>query len=61
MMDIIDWLGKDNTLGIDIWKNKYQHDNESFEDWIDRISGGNKDISQLIKDKKFLFGGRTSL
>ena len=57
-MDIIDWLGKDNTLGIDIWKNKYQHDNESFEDWIDRISGGNKDISQLIKDKKFLFGGR---
>ena len=58
MMDIIDWLGKDNTLGIDIWKNKYQHDNESFEDWIDRISGGNKDISQLIKDKKFLFGGR---
>lgn len=57
-MDIIDWLGKDNTLGIDIWKNKYQHDNESFEDWIDRISGGNKDISKLIKDKKFLFGGR---
>lgn len=57
-MNVIDWLGKDNTLGIDIWKNKYQHDNESFEDWIDRISGGNKDISQLIKDKKFLFGGR---
>lgn len=57
-MDIINWLGKDNTLGIDIWKNKYQHDNESFEDWINRISGGNKDIAQLIKDKKFLFGGR---
>ena len=21
------WLGEDNKLGIDIWKNKYQYEN----------------------------------
>ena len=57
-MTIKEWLGNDNELGIDIWKNKYQHDNESFEEWVNRISGNNKDIAQLIKEKKFLFGGR---
>ena len=30
----------------------------SFEEWLDRISGGNTLVKQLIKDKKFLFGGR---
>lgn len=57
-MDVINWLGKENALGIDIWKNKYQYNNESFDQWVKRISGGNDDIAQLIKEKKFLFGGR---
>lgn len=57
-MEIQDWLGKENQLGIDIWKKKYQHGNETFDEWLDRISGGNQDIRQLIVDKKFLFGGR---
>ena len=57
-MEIQDWLGKENQLGIDIWKKKYQHGNETFDEWLDRISGGNRDIRQLIVDKKFLFGGR---
>lgn len=57
-MRIQDWLGEDNTLGIDIWTKKYQFDNETFDEWLDRTSGGNKDIRQLMIDKKFLFGGR---
>ncbi len=57
-MNVIDWLGKENTLGLDIWKNKYQYNNESFDEWIKRVSGGNNDIVRLIKEKKFLFGGR---
>ena len=57
-MTIEDWLGKDNELSLNIWHKKYQHNNESFEDWINRISGGNVRIAKLIKEKKFLFGGR---
>lgn len=57
-MNIEQWLGKNNQLGIDIWKNKYQYENETFDKWIERVSGGNEKVAQLIKDKKFLFGGR---
>ena len=57
-MNIEQWLGKENQLGIDIWKKKYQQNNESFEEWLDRVSGGNEEIKQLIVEKKFLFGGR---
>lgn len=32
-MTVQDWLGKDNTLGIDIWNNKYRHNNETFDAW----------------------------
>lgn len=57
-MRIEEWLGKDNKLGIDIWKKKYQHNNETFDEWLDRVSGGNGNIRKLIEEKKFLFGGR---
>lgn len=57
-MLVQEWLGKDNKLGQDIWKNKYQYDNETFDEWLDRISNGNEELKQLIIDKKFLFGGR---
>lgn len=52
-----EWLGN-NQLSLDIWHKKYQINNESFEEWLDRVSGGNTYVRQLIKDKKFLFGGR---
>lgn len=58
-MTIEQWLGSDNKLGIDIWHKKYQHNNESFEEWLDRVSNGNEEVKELIKEKKFLFGGRT--
>lgn len=51
-----EWL--DSQLGIDIWSKKYRYNNETFDEWLDRISNGNKKIRQLIIDKKFLFGGR---
>ena len=57
-MTVEEWLGKDNQLGIDIWNKKYRRDNEDFEQWLDRVSGGDEEIRQLIKEKKFLFGGR---
>ena len=55
-MKINEWL--DSQLGIDIWTKKYQQNNETFEEWITRVSGGNEDVAQLIREKKFLFGGR---
>ena len=57
-MDVKEWLGENNTIGIDIWNLKYKNGDETFEEWLDRVSGGNQKIRQLIKDKKFLFGGR---
>ena len=57
-MTVQDWLGIDNKLGIDIWEKKYRYNNETFEEWLDRVSGRNESVKQLIKEKKFLFGGR---
>lgn len=55
-MELQDW--KLSELGEDIWKKKYQRNDESFDQWLDRVSGGDKQVAQLIVDKKFLFGGR---
>lgn len=52
-----EWL-KDNQLSLDIWNNKYRYGKETFEEWLDRVSGSNKEIRTLIKEKKFIFGGR---
>jgi len=57
-MQIEEWLGPENQLGIDIWNKKYCHDGESFDQWLDRVSGGDQDIRRMIAEKKFLFGGR---
>ena len=58
-MTIEEWLGKDNILGIDIWRNKYRENDESFDEWLDRVSGGDYELKMLILEQKFLFGGRT--
>ena len=57
-MTVEQWLGPDNKIGIDIWHKKYQKNNETFDEWLDRVSGNNESIKQLIIEKKFLFGGR---
>ena len=57
-MLVQDWLGADNELGISIWERKYRNGNESFDEWLDRVSGGSPTVKKLILEKKFLFGGR---
>lgn len=55
-MKLEQWLTTE--LGQDIWHKKYQNGNETFDQWLDRISNKDKEVRQLILDKKFLFGGR---
>lgn len=53
-----EWLGEENQIGIDIWEKKYRYNNESFDEWVDRVSSGDEDVKELILSKKFLFAGR---
>ena len=59
-MNVKEWLGENNTLGIDIWNRKYRYEEESFDQWVDRVSGNNKKVGQLIKDKNLQLGARKS-
>lgn len=52
-----EWLNG-NQLSLDIWNKKYRHGEETFEQWLDRVSGNNLEVKELIIQKKFLFGGR---
>lgn len=45
-------------LQRDIYEKKYRYDTESFEDFLDRVSGGNSPVKKAIKDKKFMPAGR---
>lgn len=45
-------------LQRDIYEKKYRYNNETFEEFLDRVSGGNTKIKKLIKDKKFMPAGR---
>ena len=55
-MELKDWLN--TQLGQDIWTRKYQNGDETFEQWLDRVSNGDADVKDLILSKKFIFGGR---
>lgn len=52
-----EWLDN-NKLSIDIYEKKYRHNDETFDEFLDRVSGGNEDLKELIQEKKFIFGGR---
>ena len=45
-------------LQRDIYEKKYRYDSESFDQFLDRVSGGNNPIKKAIKDKKFMPAGR---
>lgn len=47
-----------NIIGEQIWEKKYRFNNESYEEWLKRISNYNPKLQKLIEQKKFLFGGR---
>ena len=51
------WVNE-NELSYRIWDKKYRFNNESFDDWLERVSGNNQYILNLIKQGKFCFGGR---
>lgn len=50
------WL--DTQLAQDIWNDKYCFEGETWEQWLDRISGGDEEVKRLIVEKKFIFAGR---
>lgn len=52
-----EWLNN-NDLSLAIYNKKYRNNDESFDDFLDRISAKNNSIKKLILDKKFIFGGR---
>ncbi len=45
-------------LQRDIYEKKYRFENESFDKFLNRVSGGNNYIKKAIKDKKFMPAGR---
>ena len=47
-----------NDLQYSIFKEKYCYNNETFDQFIERVSNGNKKIAELIRNKKFIFAGR---
>ena len=55
-MNLDQWIKTD--LGKEIWSRKYQVGDETFEEWLDRVSNHNEQVKQLIRERKFLFGGR---
>lgn len=52
-----EWLNG-NKLSLDIWNKKYRNEDESFEEFLDRICAGQENIKELVRSKKFIFGGR---
>lgn len=45
-------------LGTDIVQRKYLQDGETFDQWAERVSGGNQAVKELFLQKKFIPGGR---
>lgn len=41
-----------------IFNKKYRFNNETIDEFYDRVSGGNQDIRELMVNDKFAFGGR---
>lgn len=45
-------------LQADIYENKYRHRDESFKEFLNRVSGNNLEVRKLIECQRFLFAGR---
>ncbi len=56
-MTVQEWLNNEE-LPITIWEKKYRNGEEDFEEWLDRVSGGDTDVKEQIREKKFIFAGR---
>jgi len=47
-----------NELQKDIYEQKYRYEGESFDEFLNRVSGGNKEAKKLMANQKFLPAGR---
>lgn len=45
-------------IGKKIWEDKYQYNGESYDEFLDRVSGGNKHIRWLLDNNIVSFAGR---
>ena len=52
-----EWLNG-NQLSLDIYNKKYRNEEESLDDFFERVSHDYKPIRALIEQRKFIFGGR---
>lgn len=52
-----EWLNG-NQLSCTIFEKKYRNNEESLDEFFDRVSNGWEPVRNLIKNKQFLFGGR---
>lgn len=52
-----EWLN-DNQLSCAIYERKYRNNGETLDEFFERISGGWEPLKALIKERKFIFGGR---
>lgn len=41
-----------------IWENKYRYNDETFEEFLNRVSNGDEEIKKLMLQRKFLPAGR---
>ena len=57
VMTAEEWLNG-NELSVNIFNKKYRNNGESLEEFFERVGHGYSPIIELIKEKKFLFGGR---
>lgn len=55
-MEINEWLN--DELGQQIWENKYRYGNETFEQWLTRVSNMDTELMDMIVRKEFILGGR---
>ena len=52
-----EWLDN-NELALAIYNKKYRNGEETFDGFLNRVSDNDDSIKSLIKEKKFIFGGR---
>ena len=55
-MRINDWINE--KISKDVLEKKYFLENETFDNWLNRISRNRSELKQSILDKKFIFAGR---
>lgn len=56
-MEVKEWLNN-NELSCNIFNKKYRDNDETLDDFFNRVSHGYEPVKKLIEEKKFMFGGR---